>query len=176
MKPYLDWRNLVARGNGGRAGIYLSIMISLGSCATTPTPSRTPSGIAPNQTVTVSVHWVKVRSDPPTWYPRGTRSDCPTDFRSGEWVETGDHEGTRYFIPLHVSGTISRKLLVNEALAARRTDAHGPSTTDGCRNLANTVGNIIVAPPLLIMSLYGAKYGPQEKFSVDKKTFVPFGH
>ena len=67
----------------------------------------------------VSRQWVKVSSQPPTFYPRGVSRDCPTDYQSGEWVETGDAAGSRYFIPLHTPAGPPRRDLVNEALAMR---------------------------------------------------------
>lgn len=159
---------------GVRRIVQLLFAICLSSCATTPRQTNAPTGPAPDISVSTSGHWVKVRSNPPTWYPRGTRSDCPTDFRSGEWVVTGDHDGTRYFIPLHVTGEIPRKALVKEALAARGPDVCRPPTGEKFASFAKVVGNIVVGPPLLLMTLYGAKRGPQEDFTVDKKTISPF--
>lgn len=161
-------------GTGIRGAMHLLFAISLGSCARTPQQSISPARLARDEVVIVSAHWVKVRSNPPTWYPRGTRSDCPTDYRSGEWVETGDHDSTRFFIPLHVSGGIPRKTLVKEALAARGPDRHRPATGETYASVVKVVGNIVVGPPLFIMALAGAKYGSHEKFTVDRKTFCPF--
>ena len=169
-----DGHEWPARGAGGRGIVHLLFAICLSSCATTPQQPHAPSQLAPDESVTVSNHWVKVRSNPPTWYPRGTRSDCPTDFRSGEWVETGNREGTRFFIPLDVSGGIPRKTLVKEALAARGPEVLCPAVGENSISFFKMVGNIVIAPPLFLMTLAGAKYGPQEKFTVDRKTFFPF--
>jgi hypothetical protein len=139
------------------------------SCQTT-----TPPTAAVQQPVTRK-NWVKVSSQPPTYYPRGTPSDCPTDFRSGEWVVTGDNEGTRYFIPLHANGGIPRAMLLEEALAARKTDVYRSTTAEQCGEFAKTVGTIVVAPPLFMMALAGSQYGPPlEECPIDKKTFFPF--
>lgn len=70
-------------------------------------------------TPVVRDHWVKVTARPPTYYPRGVPADTSTDHWSGEWVDTGDDLGTRYFIPLHGLGGVDRRSLVQEALAAR---------------------------------------------------------
>jgi hypothetical protein len=88
----------------------LLMMFFLSSCATT-----TPKTVNP----VPSPHWVKVRSNPPTYYPRGTPSDCPTDFHNGEWVHTGDDKDTRYFLPLRGLSSERRTNLLHEALAAR---------------------------------------------------------
>lgn len=65
-----------------------------------------------------SGHWVKVSSDPPTFYPSGVSAGCPTDLKSGEWVYTGDTRNTRYFIPFRGCGA-RRPTLIKEALSAR---------------------------------------------------------
>jgi len=67
----------------------------------------------------VSQHWVNVSSHPPTFYPHGVAVDCPTDYQSGEWIYTGDAQGTRFFIPLRGIVGIPRQSLVQEALDAR---------------------------------------------------------
>ena len=66
--------------------------------------------------------WVKVSSEPPTWYPRGVPADHPTDYRSGEWIYLKDRTDTRFFIPLHGLLTDKRKALEAEAMAARHPD------------------------------------------------------
>jgi len=67
----------------------------------------------------MSEKWVKVRSAPPIWYPRGVSTDCPTDHRNGDWVYTEDAAGTRFFIPRHGLSKERRNVLLNEAAAAR---------------------------------------------------------
>lgn len=171
-KDMIDW---LARIAGSRSIIRLIFAISLSSCATTPQQPHAPSRPALDETVAASGHWVKVRSNPPTWYPRGTRSDCPTGFRSGEWVETGDRDGTRYFIPLHVSGGIPRKTLVKEALAARVTDAHRPSVCEKSASFVKMVGNIVVGTPLTLLALYGAAASsPDGEVHGDWEPIAPF--
>ncbi len=164
-----------ARVAVNRALILLLFAISLSSCATTSQQPHAPSRIAPDPSGAVSGHWVKVRSNPPTWYPRGTRSDCPTDFRNGEWVDTGDRDGTRYFIPLHVSGGIPRETLLKEALAARGTDAHRPSVCAKSASFVKVVGNIVVGTPLTLLALYGAAASsPDGEVHGDWEPIVPF--
>lgn len=95
------------------ANLAVSLLgICLSCCATTPPTDPSPPP-APN------ANWVKVRSTPPTWYPRGTPAGCATDGQSGEWVNTGDAADTRFFIPFHGPSDFPRRTLVNEALAAR---------------------------------------------------------
>ena len=101
-------------------------------------------------------NWVKVRSNPPTWYPRGTRIDCPIDHRSGEWIHTEDSQGTRFFIPLHVTGTIPRQTLVKEALAARSTRKKFRNSANNCAICIQEAGNIVVGVPLTMLALYSA--------------------
>lgn len=64
-------------------------------------------------------NWMKVSSQPPTYYPNGVAADSPTDHWSGEWVYSNDENGSRYFIPIHGLGTVTRQSLVQEALSAR---------------------------------------------------------
>jgi hypothetical protein len=89
------------------------------SCSTAP--SRPPLAVKQSSRVAsaASSQWVKVRDNPPTWYPRGTPADCPIDHHSGEWLYTEDSQGTRFFIPYHGLTVDRRKALVAEALAAR---------------------------------------------------------
>lgn len=109
-----DWRKKIKHG-----AMHLLLVIGLVSCAGTPPQSH--ASAKASQPVRATDHWVKVRSNPPTYYPRGTSSDCPTDFQSGEWVHTGDDKDTRYFIPLRGLGSERRANLLHEALAARST-------------------------------------------------------
>jgi hypothetical protein len=91
----------------------LLIVIAAASCQTT-----TPPAADATKTLTPS-HWVKVSSQPPTYYPRGVSADHSTDHWSGEWVYADDAKGSRYFIPIHGLGTVNRQSLIQEALSAR---------------------------------------------------------
>jgi hypothetical protein len=81
--------------------------------------SSNPPPAPPVTRAQASQHWVKVASNPPTFFPRGVSSDCPTDFQSGEWVMAGDPAGTRYFIPFQCPGRVPRRDLIHAALALR---------------------------------------------------------
>ena len=85
------------------------------SCATSSSRPHGESG----QAAEAASQWVRVKANPPTWYPRGTPADQPTDCRDGEWVYTEDVLGSRYFIPVRGISAERRKLLRREALAAR---------------------------------------------------------
>ena len=98
------------------AVLILTATLLLSQCA--PTPSKDTQPLATAVAVP-SQHWVKVSSRPPTYYPRGVAADCPTDCQSGEWVDTEDAWGTRFFIPLHGLGGPSRQTLLQEAWSAR---------------------------------------------------------
>jgi hypothetical protein len=91
----------------------LLFALTLISCQTGPVPLK-----AVDAKPVPQAHWVKVSSKPPTFYPRGVPASCPTDHWSGEWVETGDEKGTRYFIPFRVLG-VRRLQFVHAALSAR---------------------------------------------------------
>jgi hypothetical protein len=94
------------------AAIILPAALLLCQCATTPPRVSTSALVAGG-------HWVQVASHPPTFYPRGVAADCETDGHSGEWVDSADAQGSRFFIPFHGLGGVPRKTLVNEALATR---------------------------------------------------------
>lgn len=97
------------------ASLILLSTLLLNQCA----PTESPKSKNPGVSSVVPEHWVQVSSRPPTFYPRGVPADCPTDYRSGDWVSTGDAKGTRFFIPDSCPGRISRQALLEEALSAR---------------------------------------------------------
>lgn len=93
-----------------RALKTLGLLFLLGSLASCSTSSHSDSESAP---VTFQPnHWHKVRSSPPTYFPKGVPADHPTSFSDGNWVLTGDKADTRYFIPLR---GVASKSLVREA-------------------------------------------------------------
>lgn len=97
------------------AWLILLAALLLNQCA----PIGTPISDAPLASSVIPEHWVQVSSHPPTFYPRGVSADCPTDYRSGEWVFTEDAKGTRFFIPFSCPGPIPRQALLEEALSAQ---------------------------------------------------------
>jgi hypothetical protein len=113
--------------------------------------------------------WVKVRSTPPTWYPRGTPAGCATDGQSGEWVNAGDAADTRFFIPIRGPSGIPRRILVNEALAARSERTKQQIIDEdraGVRDKALMVPLAIAVAPLtlpLLPFIYAAKYQKEQE-------------
>jgi hypothetical protein len=95
--------------------LLLPILASFASSCSNTTPSGTSSGIN-------SAQWVKVKKQPPTWYPRGIPADFSTDHKDGEWIDTEDEVGTRFFIPLRGLPPDRRNALLSEALAARTSE------------------------------------------------------
>lgn len=92
-------------------------------------------------------NWVKVRSEPPTWYPRGIPANCETSHRDGQWIYTEDIHNTRFFVPLHGLKSERRKSLLAEALAARdpaKIRRINQEQVDDA--IAAGVLNVIVAP------------------------------
>ena len=97
--------------------MILPFALLLSQCApSAPSAPTPPQAAAP--TVISKQHWVQVSSRPPTFYPRGVAADVPTDWHSGEWVVTGDEQGSRFFIPFQGIGATRRQVLLDEALAA----------------------------------------------------------
>lgn len=92
-----------------RLGLALAACL-LASCADGPKDQPAPkvSGLNPD-------HWQRVKSEPPTYYPKGVPADHPTDQGDGYWVLTGDEAGTRYFVPARDKN--ARELLA-EAMTA----------------------------------------------------------
>ena len=91
---------------------FLLAAVLLVSCQATAPPVARPS--APR-----SDHWVKVASHPPTYYPRGVPADAPNGPGDGEWVFTGDEQGTVFYLPLRNHGKVPRDVLLAEARSAR---------------------------------------------------------
>jgi hypothetical protein len=131
--------------------------ISLVSCGSTqpkPPPVLAVPKSAPGS------HWVKVSSRPPTFYPRGVPASAPTDHRNGEWVYTGDDQGTRFFIPHHPRATTSREILLEEALAARSQRKLDQIAAEDSAILSRDIKNtILMAPPMTVLLFFGAMMG-----------------
>jgi hypothetical protein len=80
------------RRQGQLAGLAL-IMMLLSSCASTMPSPDAPSSSPGHPLSALNQRWVKVETNPPTWYPRGTPADCSTDYRNGDWIYTENAAG-----------------------------------------------------------------------------------
>ena len=108
----------------------------------------------------MSKGWVKVSSEPPTWYPRGVPADHPTDYRSGEWIHLKDTANTRFFIPLHGLLTEKRKALEAEAMAARHPELiRNENNKDIAQTAKGVGGGFIVAIGHLILTIFTGGMG-----------------
>ena len=112
-----------------------------------------------------STNWVKVSSNPQTWYPRGVPADCPTDHHNGEWVYTENSQNARYFIPLHSLPQNRRADLLDEALAARTPDKVARIAREDAEMVARSCLKTLfwLSPPGL---LYGITQMPSNPGSV----------
>ena len=110
----------------------------------------------------MSKGWVKVSSEPPTWYPRGVPADHPTDYRSGEWIYLKDTADNRFFIPLHGLLPEKRKALQAEAMAARHPDLiKNENNKDIAQTAKGVGGGFILAIGHVILSIFtGGMYLP----------------
>jgi hypothetical protein len=153
-----DWRKKIKHGP-----MHLLLVIGLVSCASTP-PQPHASAKA-GQPVRISDHWVKVRSNPPTYYPRGTPSDYPTDFQSGEWVHTGDENDTRYFLPLRGLSSERRTTLLHEALAARSPNMKNQIAREDATRVAKDCATALfyLSPPGWIVAMTQAPRNPEQR-------------
>lgn len=119
--------------------------MALTACQTTsnsPGPTRVPMS-------TAAANWVKVSSQPPTYYPAGVPADCPTDHFSGEWVYTGDERGSRYFIPLHGLDGIRRQILVADALGNLSDQKRNQINAEDWELNQRAVRNVVLFGPLV---------------------------
>ena len=89
-------------------------------------------------------HWHKVRSTPPTYFPKGVPANHPTGLRDGSWVFTGDKAKTRYFIPLR--GVASNNLI---------TEARATMTANKRRKLKKEGGNDWPGKKMVKAGLFG---------------------
>lgn len=126
------------------------VAATISSCSTNPGKLDPGTHAIPP----VSKSWVKVRSKPPTWYPRGVAADYPTDHHSGSWIHAEDSLGTRFFIPYHGLPPNWREALKSEALAARNPKRVRQIANEDAKDKAATVAGYIVVAP--IMALGGA--------------------
>ena len=129
--------------------------ICLSSCSTTAPPRQGGAVMPPAP----STNWVKVRSNPPTWYPRGVPADCPTDYYNGEWVFTENSQNSRFFIPLRNLPYNRRADLLDEALAARTPEKVARIAREDAEQAARSCLKALfwISPPGL---LYGIAQMP----------------
>jgi hypothetical protein len=113
-----------------KTSLSLIVVAGLTSCAPTTQAPQITTTRSHQVAASPGDRWVKVRANPPTWYPRGTSTDCATGFRDGEWIYTEDSQGTRLFIPLKGLAADRRKELLAEALAARSPEKVSKITTE----------------------------------------------
>jgi hypothetical protein len=110
---------------------------------------------------------VKVSAQPPTYYPRGVAADCPTDHWSGDWVDTGDEQGTRYFIPFRSLGGTNRQMLLNDALARRSERKLAAIEAEDDEILARNIRNAALFGPPVYGGLLLAAMGGATAFEID---------
>lgn len=99
-------------------------------------------------------HWVKASDHPPSYVARGYDAASGTTYSEGEWIETGDEQGSRYFIPYKVTGPVRKPELVKEAMAARTEKKQEEIVAHNRQHLAKTVGLFVLGTP--VWSAYGA--------------------
>ncbi len=99
----------------------------------------------------VSHHWVKIAAHPPTYFPRGVSANVPTTLHHGEWVETGDARGSRYFIPFKLPAGTSRRSLIEEAQSARTVKRLRQIQAEDAEMLKNRTIDSTKSAPLIAL-------------------------
>jgi len=98
-------------------------------------------------------NWVKVRTNPPTFYPHGVPADCPTGPSDGEWVFTEDSQNTCYFIPFKGLRSGERETLLASALAARTPEKvrkiHDEDDSLRAKTWAGGVAGVLLHPVVI---------------------------
>jgi len=94
-------------------------------------------------------------------------ADVPTDHWSGEWVDTDDEFGTRYFIPFRKLGGMDRRTLVNEALSARSERKLAQIAKEDEEILARNIRNTALFGPPVYAGVLLAAMGGASSFEVD---------
>lgn len=124
------------------------------SCQTsTPTATEVPK-------TATRTHWVKVSSQLPTYYPRGMSANAPADHWSGEWVDTDDERGTRYFIPFSGLGDMNRQVLIDDALSARSERKLAKIAAEDEEILIRNIRNMaLFGPPVFVGGLAAGMAG-----------------
>jgi hypothetical protein len=111
-------------------------------------------------------NWVKVSSQPPTYYPKGVPANIDTDHWIGDWVYADDETGSRYFIPLHGMGT-RRESLVHDALSARSERKLAVIEAEDGEILARNIRNQILFGPPAYAGLLLAAHAGATSFEID---------
>ena len=92
--------------------LIVTLGLGLASCSTkVPATSALESG-----------HWRKVKDKPPTYYPLGVKKDHQTGASHGYWIDSGNANGTRFFVPVRNTKWPSADLIA-EAQAAMTPEA-----------------------------------------------------
>jgi hypothetical protein len=113
----------ICRSVGRLAPLFA--VLALASCGTS-SPGK------PGSVALQPAHWYKVKTNPPTYFPKGVSADHPTTASDGMWVMTGDSAGTRYFIPARGCDTTG---LIAEAMAARTPEERQRIEKAGAREI-----------------------------------------
>lgn len=95
------------------------VAIAFSSCS-----SASKSPVVPFQ----ASQWNKVKSSPPTFFPKGISAKHPTGFSDGQWIESGDSAKTSFFIPQGHPRTENlaaqaRSMMTNEGRRKFKADA-----------------------------------------------------
>ena len=93
-------------------------------------------------------HWVKAFDHPPSYVARGYDPADGTTYSEGEWIESGDAKGSRYFIPYKVTGPVPRPELVKEAIAARTDKKRQEIASHNRKHLAKNLGLFVLGTPV----------------------------
>lgn len=91
----------------------------MSSCATT-SHQKSKEISTFHQSVEPATNWRLVKSDPPTYIPKGYSEDSLTTHRDGEWIYAGTN-GEQWFIPTNGAGRRTAEELHAEAFA-RQTE------------------------------------------------------
>lgn len=140
------------------------LVFLVSSCATDTQPTNSFAKPSSKVAATTSSRWVKVRSNPPTWYPQGVDANTPTNHWNGDWVYTQDGVDTRFFIPRRGLSPERRNALLKEATAARdenniaiRDRADDRERTSAAINEAMKDAPItIIKVPMWILAIMGS--------------------
>jgi len=93
-------------------------------------------------------HWVKASDHPPSYVVRGYDPTAGTTYSEGEWIETGDEPGSRFFIPYKVTGPVSKPDLVREAMGARTEKKRQEIASHNRQHTAKNMGLFVLGTPV----------------------------
>lgn len=124
-----------------RTSICIILVLAAGmlaACQSNAPGKPKPQPVGPVTSALQSGHWKRIQTKPPTYFPTETPADQSTDYRDGFWVDAGDSQGTRFFIPAH--GTqLSQEHLIAEAHAAMSPAAKKELERQGRRFVAGDI-------------------------------------